>query len=91
MSINFRGEGVNLPKIIKFKNNLDDSVTILKLHNVFKKIYKIQNELLYIYVMAPDESCGFVPLPDQTMGELKSIYNNNSILTIKVCEKPIFG
>jgi hypothetical protein len=96
-NVNLRGEGVYFPKIIQTKNPLQKEMTILELYNMLTKAYK---KIIpptctpYIYVILPDDFCGFIPLPSQTLGELARIHSNksgNTGLTIKITDKAHFG
>jgi hypothetical protein len=94
--INLRGEGAFFPKIIQTKNPLNIEMTILDLYNTLIKAYRKilpQSCVPYIYVMFSDDSCGFVPLPYQTLKELYDLYSGSlsTGLTIKITDKPFYG
>jgi hypothetical protein len=92
--INLRGEGAYFPKIIQTKNPLKSDMTISELYTMLTKAYKKMlppSCIPYIYVILPDDFCGFVPLPSQTLGELAKIHSGNSGLTIKITDRPFYG
>jgi hypothetical protein len=93
-TLNLRGEGMYFPKVIQTKNPLKSEMTISELYNMLTKAYKKiipPSCTPYIYVILPDDFCGFIPLPTQTLGELARIYSGNTGLTIKITDKPYFG
>jgi hypothetical protein len=92
--INLRGEGAYFPKIIQTKNPLKSDMTISELYTMLTRAYKKMLPASctpYIYVILPDDFCGFVPLPSQTLGELAKIYCGNNGLTIKITDKAYYG
>lgn len=93
-NISLRGEGVFLPNIIQTRNPPNSESTISELYNSLSRAFKKklpQNYSLYIYVITQDDFCGFIPLPNQTLGELFIIYGSNNNLIIKITEKPLYG
>lgn len=93
-TLNLRGEGLYFPKVIQTKNPLKSEMTISELYNMLTKAYKKiipPSCTPYIYVILPDDFCGFIPLPTQTLGELARIHSGNTGLTIKITDKPYFG
>jgi hypothetical protein len=93
-NVSLRGEGVFLPNVIQTKNPIKEEITISELYNLLSKVLKKKlhpSYVLYIYVITQDDFCGFIPLPNQTMGELAKIYGNNGNLIVKITEKPLYG
>lgn len=92
--VNLRGEGIYFPKIIQTKKPLQQEMTILELYNMLTKAYKKiipPSCTPYIYVILSDDFCGFIPLQNQTLGELARIHGGNFGLTIKITDKAYFG
>lgn len=93
-NISLRGEGIFLPQIIQTKNPPKPESTISELYNSLSRGFKKKlpsTYSLFIYVITQDDFCGFVPLPNQTLGELFRIYGCNDNLIIKITEKPLYG
>lgn len=92
MNIELRGDGYYFNDIIQIRKPLNPKTTIIRLYTML--INSLQNEkfksnMFYIYIMMSDLSCGFIPLPSQTLEEIGNIFGKNLVITIS--PKPIYG
>jgi hypothetical protein len=90
-----RGEGKFSHEKIEINKEITESITIMHVRNYVKKLYKkfvlnIDTDL-YIYIMLPDLSCGFVPTPEQKIFDLVKLFGTDNILSLKISDKAYFG
>ena len=92
-SVKLKGDGGYFLINIDFPEKLVKEMPIGYISKILLKTNTLlpKNSSLYIYLILPSDSCGFIPLPDQTLGELFKLYGNNKEIVLKVSQRADFG
>ena len=91
--VKLKGDDGYFPVNIEFPELLVREMPIGYINMKLIKNNKLlpKNSSLYIYLILPSDMCGFIPLPNQTLGELFNLYGNNKEITLKISHRADFG
>lgn len=93
--VTIKSEGKFSREKIEINKEITESITMMHVRNYIKNLYKKSvpniDADLYIYIILPDLSCGFIPTHEQKIFDLVKLFGSDNILSLKISDKAYFG